>query len=202
MQEPPSNPPDSGTPPDDRAEAWNRFYAHCFHIINQCPFVRRLNVVDREDCVQEVMMEIVRKLGQLQPEVAGAALTGWIRTVSRNKAINITRQRYRKPEIPFDDGAGAAVVGKPTNPTPAIPEEDSLAMLWEALVVLDEKVTMSSYVIFYLRNIENWPITEIAEVFNITPEQTRFKCHRVRKRFSEILKTKEDPRKDGESPEA
>ncbi len=183
--------PSTPAPSDPRAGAWDRFYAHCFRIINQCPFVKRLNTADREDCVQEVMIEVVRKLGQQEPDEAGEALTPWIRVVSRNKAADMTRRRIRNPVIAFDDGAGAALVSKPSESAPALPEQDSLAILWEALVTLDEEVTMSSYVIFYLRTIENWPITEIAEVFKLTPEQTRFRCHRVRKRFGSILKSKE-----------
>jgi RNA polymerase sigma factor (sigma-70 family) len=175
---------------DPRAGAWDRFYAHCFQIINQSPFVRRLSEADREDCVQDVMMEVVRKFGQRRPEDMPDHMSGWIRVVSRNKAVNITRKRIRKPEVAFDDGTGAGVVEPARAETATLDPSDSISLLWEALVTLDEEVTMTSYVIFYLRTIEGWSIPDIAEVFKITPEQVRFRCHRVRKRFGSILKSK------------
>jgi RNA polymerase sigma factor (sigma-70 family) len=186
--------------PDQRAGAWDRFYAHCFAIINQCPLVRRLNEADRDDCVQEVMVEVVRKLGARPPDEARDELTGWIRTVSRNKAADMTRRRYRKPEVGFDDGAGATIVDSPDGGAANVEASEALGLLWEALLTLDEEVTMSSYVIFYLRNIENWPIADIARAFSLSSEQTRFRCHRVRKRLAAILKEK-DPSAAGNGAE-
>jgi RNA polymerase sigma factor (sigma-70 family) len=190
---------DPSSAPDPRVDAWDRFYAHCFRIINQCPFVRRLDSTDREDCAQEVMMEVVRKLGERRPDVVDESLTGWIRVVSRNKAVNITRRKGRNREVLFDDGTGAGILDRPAEASAGLPESDSLSLLWEALATLDEEVTMSSYVIFYLRTIENWAVPDIAKVFQITPEQTRFRCHRVRKRFASILKAKQPT--DDESTE-
>lgn len=173
-----------------RSAAWDRFYSHCFRIINQCPLVRRLNSADRDDCVQEVMMEVVRKLGQRQPGENEEGLTGWIRVVSRNKAVDITRRRIRKSEVAFQDGAGAAIIAQPADSPEAMKEGDSLSLLWEALLTLDEEVTMSSYVIFYLRTIERWSIADIAQVFNLSPEHARIRCHRVKKRFGTIVKSR------------
>jgi RNA polymerase sigma factor (sigma-70 family) len=174
---------------DRRATAWDRFYAHCFRIINQCPNVRRLSGADRDDCVQDVLMEIVRRFGE-RPEDDPEALTGWIRVVSRNKAADIARRRVRRPEVGFDDGTGSAVLDESDEAGPGLDEGESVSLVWEALTALDQEVTMTSYLIFYLRTIENWAIPEIAEVLQITPEQTRFRCHRVRKRFGAILKAK------------
>src|SRR5262245_709295 len=95
------------------ASAWDQFYAYCETVINQCPSVRRLSATDREDCVQEVMVEIVRKFGGGGTRPAGPAdgvLSAWIRAVSRNKAVDIIRRKFRRPEVGFDDGSGEAVL--------------------------------------------------------------------------------------------
>ena len=54
---------------------WDKFYAHCSTIIHECPSVRRLSIVDREDCVQEVMVEIVRRFRERQPDSGQEKLT-------------------------------------------------------------------------------------------------------------------------------
>jgi RNA polymerase sigma-70 factor (ECF subfamily) len=173
------------------ATAWDQFYDYCFTIINQCPGVRRLSSADREDCTQEVMMEIVRKFGEHRPESIQDHLAGWIRVISRNKAADIVRRRFRRPEVLFDDGAGAAVpCGGPADGDPELSRGERLSLVWEALVSLDHKVPVTSYLVFYLRTIEGWSVQETAELFQISPEEARVRCHRVKKKFGSILESK------------
>jgi RNA polymerase sigma factor (sigma-70 family) len=176
------------------AGVWDQFYSFCFNVIHQCPGVRHLPASDREDCVQEVMLEIVRKFGVVRPESLQEQLTGWIRVLSRNKAADIVRRKVRKPEVHFEDGAGAAVLddGLETSMDAGGREAakaEYVSLVWEALGLLDGQVSPTSYLVFYLRTIEAWSIQEIAELFQITPEQARARCHRVKKKFQAILKT-------------
>lgn len=173
------------------SEVWDHFYDYCAEVINQCPGVRKLSSTDREDCVQEVMMELVRRFGDRRPESMRDELTGWIRVLSRNKAADILRRRYRRPEVGFDDGSGSTLPddGGP-GPDPQLERGEYVSLVWEALGSLDQEVPVTSYLIFFLRTIENWSIPEIAELFQISPEQARARCHRVKKRFGAILGTK------------
>jgi RNA polymerase sigma factor (sigma-70 family) len=190
--------PRSLTPPDgltaDGARlgtVWDQFYAYCASVIRQCPSVRRLSDADREDCVQEVMMEIVRKFGDHQPETYRDGLPGWIRAVSRNKAVDIIRRRFRRPEVGFDDGSGEAVPDAVLEDSgPDLARGEYVSLVWESLISLDQKVPVTSYLVFYLRTIEGWDIPEIAELFQISSDQARARCHRVKKKFSSILRTK------------
>jgi RNA polymerase sigma factor (sigma-70 family) len=175
---------------------WDHFYAYCFTIISECPGVRKLSTTDREDCIQEVMVEIVRKFGTRKPEEVRDELIGWIKVLSRNKAADILRRRYRKPECPFEDGAGGTVLDS-VGLSPDEREElqgEYVSIVWEALVSLDTQVPVTSYLVFYLRTIESWDISEIAELFQISTEQARARCHRVKKKFGSILKTNERSR--------
>jgi len=169
------------------AAAWDQFYAYCFSIIHQSPGFRQLTEADREDCVQDVMMELVRRFGQEAPESVEGGLEGWIRVVSRNKAADILRRRYRKPEVAFDDGAGDALADDDPSPPG---QGEAVALVWEALLALDHQVPVTSYLVFYMRNLEGWSIAETAELFGISPEQVRARCHRVRKKFDSILKAR------------
>jgi RNA polymerase sigma factor (sigma-70 family) len=171
-----------------RSAAWARFYEYCFAIIRSSPAIRRLNDADREDCTQEVMLEIVRKFGAEEQEIRTGELTGWIHVVSKNKAADIARRRYRRPAAPFEDGSGETVVGSAATASDALSVGESVSLVWEALLRLDQEVTVTSYLIFFLRHIEGWPVHEIAEALQITSDQVRFRCHRVKNRFAEILK--------------
>lgn len=170
--------------PDALSDAWDHFYAHCATIIGRCPSVRRLSDFDREDCVQDVMFEIVRRFGEKQPEALSEELPAWIRTVSRNKAVDIARRRSRKAEVGFDDGAGEAV----PDDGPSAEQARYVALVWEALVSLDQKVPVTSYLVFYLHTIEEWDINEVAKLFQLAPGTTRTRCHRVKEKFDAIVR--------------
>jgi RNA polymerase sigma-70 factor (ECF subfamily) len=170
-----------------RKAAWDHFYNHCISIIQTCSSIRRLAEADREDCMQEVMTEIVRRFGDGHAEAPQADVKGLLLTLSRNKAADIVRRKYRKPETPFDDGAGGSVPAGSRSRPDSIDRSDAVSLVWEALTCLDLEVPMTSYLAFYLRTIEDWSIPEIAELLGLTPEQTRVRCHRVKKRFAEIL---------------
>jgi RNA polymerase sigma factor (sigma-70 family) len=183
---PTANPRPEGDP--RLVGVWDQFYAYCFAIINECPGVRRLSFADREDCVQDVMTEIVRRFGAPRTEAPPPHLDSWIRAVSRNKAADLVRRRTRKPEVFFDDGSGDAVLDDPPPGEGGPGHREYISLVWEALLSLDHEVSATSYLVFYLRNIENWDVPEIAELFQMTPEQARARCHRVRKKFESILK--------------
>lgn len=185
--------PEPPTAPDraERAAAWEQFYDYCFGVIRGCPSVRKLNEADREDCAQEVMVEIVRKFRDHEaPETLPDTHTGWIRALSRNKATDIVRRRYRKPETTFDDGSGAALParGDADDAPETLSPRESISLVWEALLSLDQKVPVTSYLVFYLRTIENWDVPEIADLFGMSHEQVRSRCHRVKKMFGEQLR--------------
>jgi RNA polymerase sigma factor (sigma-70 family) len=177
--------------------AWDQFYEHCFTIIRRSPGVRRLNETDREDCVQDVMMEIVRRFREAadRPSPDPNAIAPWILTVSRNKAADMVRRRMRRPETQFQDGAGGSQ-GEPPDLTArdeAGPDPgEYVALVWEALVALDQEVPVTSYLVFYLHTIEGWPYAEIAGLFQITEEQARVRCHRVKKKFAAIVDRQRD----------
>ena len=183
------------------ASVWDQFYAHCSAIINATPGVRKLSAVDREDCIQEVMLEFVRKFGERGPAPGDAHLTGWLRLTSRNKASDIVRRRSRKPESGFADGAGEAIVDRGASAASFdATRAEHVSLIWETLLSLDHKVPVTNYLIFYLHAIEGWKIPELAELFAITSEQVRFRCHRVKKKFESILEAKGQGRDADDRP--
>jgi RNA polymerase sigma factor (sigma-70 family) len=178
-----------------QARAWDHFYAYFIDIIGRSHAVRRLSGADREDCVQEVMTEVVRRFGHLDPETILQEHAGWIRVLSRNKAIDIVRRRFRKPEMRLEDGLGSTLPTAGEVETEAgASQSESISLVWEALLSLDQKVPVTSYLVFYLRTIEEWDVPEIAELFGMTQEQVRSRCHRVRKMFQAILEQKRQDR--------
>jgi len=172
-----------------KAGAWEHFYVFCTEIIIQSPAVRRLSPSDREDCIQDVMMELVRKFGDERPESIKDEHVGLIRTLSRNKAVDIMRRRYTRPAATFEDGTGSGLsAGEDSGITKVLSQGETVSIVWEALLKLDQEVSVTSYLVFYLRTIEGWEVEEIVDLFGMSADQVRSRCHRVKTLFGEALK--------------
>ncbi len=171
------------------SENWDHFLGQCQRMIARSPELQRLSRNDREDCVQDVMVEVVRKFGSETPVSIQNKLMGWIRVVSRNKAVDIHRRRKRKPELLFDDGAGATLIDRAFLQNQQSEESsEAVSLVREALSHLDARVAPMTYLVFHLRHLEGWSITEISDLFQIRPERTRARCHRAKRKFEEILR--------------
>ncbi len=168
-------------------DVWDQFYAYCMAIISSCPHVRRLSAPDREDCVQDVMMVIVRRFDKAKLHERPAHFEAWLRLVTRNKAADVFRRKRRKPMDAFHDGSGETLLD-PVNLDAKLSQPEYIALVWEALLTLDKEISATTYLVFYLRSIEGWDVTEIAELFQLSNEQTRARCHRAKKKFEEILR--------------
>src|SRR5262249_12081859 len=103
---PTANPRPEGDP--RLVGVWDQFYAYCFAIINECPGVRRLSFADREDCVQDVMTEIVRRFGAPRRDAAPPHLHPALRRAGEGGAPRAPRlvdpgrlaQQGRRPRPP------------------------------------------------------------------------------------------------------
>lgn len=171
------------------AGAWEQFYVYCIDVIVRCPAVRKLSPSDREDCVQEVMMELVSKFGNRRPEKIKTDHAGLIRTLSRNKAVDMMRRRYSKPESSLGEHGGDSVPDRAhADDDSSLTQGESISLVWESLLRLDQKVPVTSYLVFYLHTIEGWEIPEIVELFGMTGDQVRSRCHQVKTKFAETLR--------------
>src|SRR5215211_1267131 len=72
------------------------------------------NDADAEDVTQDVLLQVVRKLGGFRGE---SELTTWLHRVTVNAALMLRRSRSRRPVVqmdaPLDGLEGRPVVGRP-----------------------------------------------------------------------------------------
>jgi RNA polymerase sigma-70 factor (ECF subfamily) len=167
-------------------EAWDRFYWAYQPRIRALLGKWRLPAVDREDCLQEVWVEVVAHLGRFQHDPRRGRLSTWLTTLTRNKAVDSIRRRNRHPSQPLEAHAG----GLP-DPVPG-PVADCERRWIQARVrgVLDglaERVSERSFRVLYLRWIEGRTVPEIADAMGLSPEQVRLRAHRMKQRFRDLF---------------
>jgi RNA polymerase sigma-70 factor, ECF subfamily len=86
-----------------------------------------------EECVQDVFVTLWRRAGDFDP--TRAKLTTWLFTVTRNRAIDLGRQKARRPELRDElEPAGSAA-----DPADLASDADEAQRLAEAMAELPEE---------------------------------------------------------------
>src|SRR5262249_13401906 len=143
----------------------------------------RLPDADREDCLQEVWVEVVAHLGRFQHDPRRGRLSTWLTTLARNKAADSIRRRSRHPSQPLEEGDALALLDPVPGPVADCERRWTQARVRGALEGLAERVSECSFRVLYLRYIEGRTVAEIADVVGLTPEQVRLRAHRMKRRF-------------------
>jgi RNA polymerase sigma-70 factor (ECF subfamily) len=179
-------------PPPPLAEAWKRLYE--FYAPRIRVFLRKCGLPDEDlkDCAQDVWKEVVAKLAHFHQDRTRAQLSTWIMTLARNKAVDSIRRRNRHISRALDDN-DAGVPPDP-NPGPAAEYERrrTLVEVQSVLAELASQVSPASFQVLYLRWIEGLPTAEVAAALELTPQQVRFRSHRMKQKVRHLLERSMD----------
>jgi RNA polymerase sigma-70 factor (ECF subfamily) len=176
-----------GEPPPPLVEAWKRLYE--FYSPRIRAFLRSCNLADADlnDCSQEVWQDVVAKLAHFHQDPSRGQLSTWIMTLARNKAVDSIRRRNRHLSRSLEDNE--AIAQRDPGPDPAAEYErrQTLAQVQQILLELSGKVSQTSFQVLYQRWIEGRPTAEVAAALELTPEQVRFRMHRMKRKIRDML---------------
>lgn len=172
-------------PPAPLVEAWDRFYL--LHTPKIRAFLRKsgLSEVDQEDCLQCVWGEVVEHLAALPYNPRRARLSTWLLTVARNRSVDMLRRRRR-----LSSGLGEsmnAVVDPRPGPIAAYERRSTWGHVERALAELSEQVSELNFQVFQQRMFDDRTVAEVAATLDLTPEQVRFRLHRMKRKFRELF---------------
>jgi RNA polymerase sigma-70 factor, ECF subfamily len=175
-------------PPPPLAEAWEGFYG--FYAPRIRTFLKRwaLSEADRSDCVQDVWHEVVAHLAHFGHDPGRARLSTWLMTLARNKAVDVIRRRSRHAIESLGDHEDLVAMDPRPDPAATYERARTLAQVRSVLDELSHQVSRTSFQVLYLRWIEGRPTAEVAAVLALTPEQVRFRTHRMKRKLRELLK--------------
>jgi len=134
------------------------------------------NTQDAEDIVQDVFVQVYRKIGDFREE---AAFTSWLYRVATNIALSALRRRKRR-------------WGMEKSPSPDQPEEGRREetgkilkpFLEEAIADLPPRARM----IFVLHDIQGFQHNEIAEMLDCSEGTSKSQLHKARMRLRKRLR--------------
>lgn len=174
-------------PPAPLDEAWKHFYE--FYASRIGVFLRRCGVPDEElnDCSQDVWQEVVTKLSHFHPDTRRGQLSTWVMTLARNKAVDSFRRRSRQVSERLGDNEAIAPLDPSPDPAAQYERQATVAQVRNVLAELSSQVSQTSFQVLYLRWIEGRPTDEVAVALELTPDQVRFRNHRMKRKFRDLL---------------
>jgi len=164
----------------DRSD-WDRFFAYCDRVIVTALQRQPIQPADRENCSQEIWVEL---LATRMSRFRGGSLAAWLGTLARNKAMDTIRRARRRHVVGSSIEAMERAVVDPAGPCPA---DEPVSLVWLALADLERRVEQRSYAVFFLRWFEHQSFGQIAGALSLTPEQARARHHRTKVKFRQIV---------------
>ncbi len=174
-------------PPASMVASWNRFYDYYAPRIAKYLRGWSLPEADRNDCFQDVWKEIVGSLRNFEFDPDRGGLCTWMMTVARNKAVDSIRRRNRHVSENLSEGEANSVLDPRPDPAYEFERRSVQAQVQLALAELSGQVSAMSYSVIYLRWIEGRTTAEIAATLELTPDQVRFRAHRMKRKFRDVF---------------
>ena len=126
--------------------SFERFFNSCDRVIVGALARQPIQQADREDCRQEIWVEL---LASRMSGFRGGNLAAWLGKLARNKAVDTIRLARRH-------AVGSAIAA--TLHTPVAQErpheaDEPRAVVWLALAELERQIEQRSYAVFFLRSV-------------------------------------------------
>jgi RNA polymerase sigma-70 factor (ECF subfamily) len=168
--------------------AWEEF----FRIYN--PLIGRLTVAcqvprdSHDDCVQQVWVEVVKKLPAFRYDPRRGRLLTWLNRITRGKAIDLRRRRSCRPTHNLTARQQADLPGTETDPAAAYERRRQREAVWFVLGELRSQVSECSYRVLYLRWVEGRTAAETAAAVGLTAPQVWFREYRMKNHFRRLFR--------------
>jgi DNA-directed RNA polymerase specialized sigma24 family protein len=111
--------------------------------------------------------------------------------VARNRAVDTIRRRQHL--WVGLNGDKVALVDPDSEPAAACERRWTQALVRSVLTELSEQVSATSFSVLYQRGIEAQTSAEVADTLGLTPQQVRFRYHRVKRKFRDLLEGSASP---------
>jgi RNA polymerase sigma-70 factor (ECF subfamily) len=170
-------------PASASSTAWEEFYRLYRPLLRRFALACGVRQDELSDCLQEVWTELVKHLPDFHYDPRRGHFRAWLYTIVHSKAVDLIRRRMRHPTPNLSCHAEAALEGREVDPAADYERHCRQERVRQVLAELRQQVSASSYRVFHLRWIKAWSMREIAAELRLTPEQVRFRHHRLKQKF-------------------
>ena len=154
-------------------------------------FARRLldDPADAEDAVQDALVSAWRALDSFRGE---SAIRTWLLTLTSRRAVDLLRRRGALDSVSTDPADMAEITAGPRRPTGRDSDSDPYRQVAadELLAALDlalQSLPWRQRAVWLLREVEQMPYAQIAQVMSTTTPTVRGQLARARARLAELM---------------
>jgi len=142
---------------------------------------------DFDDYMQEAWLAILTAVAEGRYDGDCGQLSSWLHIIARNRAVSFCRRRWRHRNSVVE--ASLDLFPSPLCEDPATTLERccDIERVQEALRILERRTSPVGYAVFYLRQIRQRRVEEVAARLKLTAEQVRVYDHRARRKLTSIL---------------
>jgi RNA polymerase sigma factor (sigma-70 family) len=171
------------TPSETEMEAWSRFYLLCDPLLRR--FARSCQVPpgDIDDCVQSSWKQITAALPAFRDDGQPGRLAAWLHAIVRGRGMDLQRYRARHPTRCLTAYLGARQASRDVDPEAECERYRERKRVRKVLGQLCRHVSGVSYRVFQMRWIEGCTVKEVARALDLTAEQVRYRCSRMKRKF-------------------
>ena len=165
-------------------EAWDRLvFLYGPSVVQWC---RHMKLKEQEipDVLQEVFQVVATRLDRFHKEKRSDTFRGWLRTVTRNKVIDLLRSREKEAEAAGGTEAKmrlGSIAAEEVNDAPNDRIESDL--LQRALSLIQEHFAENTWRAFWLTVVEGRPTADVADELGMRPGTVRVARSRVLNRL-------------------
>jgi hypothetical protein len=99
--------------------AWEQFYDAYAPLIRRFAVTCGVRDVDLDDCVQQVLTEVIGSLGSFHHDSERAQFRSWLYALVHSRATDLLRYRVRHPAEPLSEAAATKLCARDGDPAAA-----------------------------------------------------------------------------------
>lgn len=169
--------------------AWEEFYRVYDDLIRRYVVAQGVPQADVDDCVQDVWGEVAKRLFKFDRPADRPGLRAWLYALVRSKATNAFRSKVRRAADSLEQAKQAGI--EPSVSPADFAELDEqrwqAALLEIVLEELRQEVSDVNYRVLHMRLVDGRSVTDVAKELDLTPEQVRYRHHRVMQKLRSRL---------------
>jgi RNA polymerase sigma-70 factor (ECF subfamily) len=173
------------TPDAETARGWSEFYEHCAPWIERFVGAMGVPAHAREDCMQEVWLNIMRYLGRLNYDPQRAQFRTWLYTLARSVSADFHRRR--RDVTLASDMDMLEQIQQPADSQVV----DARLQARELLCTARQELSTVNFNLLHMRFMEQRSVSETAAVLGLTARQVWFRQHRIKKKLRSCCSTQE-----------
>jgi RNA polymerase sigma-70 factor (ECF subfamily) len=164
-------------------QAWNWFYQTYDPLLRRWVMGCHIALDNVEDCLQEVWIEVMRKLPAFVSDGTQRGLCSWLRAIARAKVVDVRRYQSRYATRQLGAHTEAVLVSREVGPAADNERRDRQDKVQRVLVLLRGRVSELTFHAFHERWVEGHTMKQIATELHETRRKVSCRVYKAKQKF-------------------